>query len=95
MKILLVVHGFVQGVGYRAFVKGRAGAHGIRGYVRNMPDGSVEVFAVAEPEALKAFEASINIYAGTGPKVMQIDKFTEDNSRMPDFSLEKGFVILH
>lgn len=95
MKILLVVHGFVQGVGYRTFVRGRALDHGIRGYVRNMPDGSVEIFADAEPQALRKFEDAINIYVGSGPKVLRIDRFTEDDSRIPDFSTEKGFIILH
>jgi acylphosphatase len=39
------VHGWVQGVGYRYFVVNHALALGLRGYVRNMRDGSVEVLA--------------------------------------------------
>ena len=39
------VHGWVQGVGYRYFVVNTALALGLRGYVRNLSDGSVEVLA--------------------------------------------------
>ena len=42
----LLVHGRVQGVGYRAFVEDEARARGLDGWVRNRRDGSVEaVFA--------------------------------------------------
>jgi len=39
------VNGWVQGVGYRYFVINNALALGLRGYVRNLRDGSVEVLA--------------------------------------------------
>jgi acylphosphatase len=38
----VVVHGQVQGVGYRAFVEDEASRRGLRGWVRNRRDGSVE-----------------------------------------------------
>ena len=42
----IVVRGRVQGVGYRAFVEDEARQCGLRGWVRNRRDGSVEaVFA--------------------------------------------------
>ena len=39
------VDGWVQGVGYRYFVVNNALALGLRGYARNLRDGSVEVLA--------------------------------------------------
>jgi acylphosphatase len=39
------VYGWVQGVGYRYFVVNNALALGLRGYARNVSDGSVEVLA--------------------------------------------------
>jgi len=38
----VVVHGRVQGVGYRAFVVHEALARGLEGWVRNLRDGGVE-----------------------------------------------------
>ncbi len=40
------VYGFVQGVNFRWYTQRRAAELGLTGYVRNVPDGSVE--AVAE-----------------------------------------------
>jgi acylphosphatase len=40
-----LVQGRVQGVGYRYFVQREADALGVCGFVRNLPDGSVEVVA--------------------------------------------------
>jgi acylphosphatase len=50
-----VIHGRVQGVGYRAFVLHRAREHGVHGEVRNTADGGVEVVAEGDPERLEAF----------------------------------------
>ena len=42
----MIVHGRVQGVGFRAFVEHEALQRGVEGWVRNRRDGSVEaVFA--------------------------------------------------
>ena len=48
----IIVSGRVQGVGYRYFAAARAKLHGIVGYVRNLPDGSVEVVALGPRVAL-------------------------------------------
>lgn len=47
------VYGWVQGVGFRAYTRWRANELGLNGYVRNLPDGSVEVVAEGPEEALK------------------------------------------
>jgi acylphosphatase len=44
VKITIIADGWIQGVGYRAFVKRVASQLGLRGLVRNLPDGKVEVF---------------------------------------------------
>jgi acylphosphatase len=48
-----LVHGRVQGVGFRWFVQRRASALGVTGYVRNLDDGGVEVLAVGPPKILE------------------------------------------
>ena len=54
-----VVHGRVQGVGYRYFVQREANARRVTGFVRNLPDGSVEVVAEADEPAIAALEAEL------------------------------------
>ena len=54
-----VVQGRVQGVGFRYFVCRRAQSLGVGGWVRNLPDGEVEVLAQAEPHVLLQFEQAL------------------------------------
>jgi acylphosphatase len=46
------VHGRVQGVWFRGTTAERARAHGVAGWVRNCPDGTVEAVFEGEPEAV-------------------------------------------
>ena len=45
-----VVRGRVQGVGFRWFVENTANSLGLRGWARNLDDGSVEVYGVGTEE---------------------------------------------
>ncbi|HXX65403.1 MAG TPA: acylphosphatase [Bacteroidota bacterium] len=47
------VEGLVQGVGYRWYAAQRAQSLGVRGYVRNLYDGSVEVDATGDRSSLE------------------------------------------
>jgi acylphosphatase len=47
-----VVRGRVQGVGFRYFVEKKAQELGLRGYARNLSDGTVEVIAAGAPKAI-------------------------------------------
>jgi acylphosphatase len=47
------VHGAVQGVAFRFYTKQRASELGLGGWVRNLPDGSVEVRALGDRSALE------------------------------------------
>lgn len=51
-----LVSGRVQGVGFRAFVADAARAEGLDGWVKNLPDGRVQVQAEGDAEALSRFE---------------------------------------
>jgi len=42
-RVVALVSGQVQGVGYRWFVRGQAGARGLAGSATNLADGRVEV----------------------------------------------------
>jgi len=50
----MVVHGRVQGIGYRAFVEHEALRRGIEGWVRNRRDGSVEAMLAGDADAVTA-----------------------------------------
>ena len=50
----VVVHGRVQGVGYRAFVEYEAEQRGLYGWVRNRRDGSVEAVFAGPRSAVEA-----------------------------------------
>ncbi len=51
-RVHLVVHGRVQGVGFRAFVLRCARELALAGEVRNRPDGAVEILAEGPPGPL-------------------------------------------
>lgn len=50
----VIARGRVQGVGYRAFVEYEAYRRGLRGWVRNRRDGSVEAVFVGPRDAVEA-----------------------------------------
>ena len=59
------VSGHVQGVGYRRFVQKQALAIGLKGEVRNLADGRVELIAAGSESQIRPFEAMI----AKGPKL--------------------------
>jgi acylphosphatase len=50
----ILVHGRVQGVGYRAFVEHEVLARGLQGWVRNRRDGTVEAVLMGDAAAVAA-----------------------------------------
>jgi acylphosphatase len=54
-----VVHGRVQGVGFRWFARRTARTLGLTGWVRNHEDGAVEIEAVGSAEALARFREEL------------------------------------
>ncbi|HEY8550407.1 MAG TPA: acylphosphatase [Vicinamibacterales bacterium] len=64
-----LVSGRVQGVGFRFFAQDAALREGVAGYVRNLPDGRVEVFAEGELEAIARLERAL----WNGPPGARVD----------------------
>ncbi len=54
--------GKVQGVGFRFTVKKIADKYNIVGWVRNVPDGTVEAFAQGEELSLESFIRAVDLY---------------------------------
>jgi acylphosphatase len=55
VEMKCIIYGHVQGVQYRVYAQDSAVALDLVGYVKNNPDGSVEVLAQGLPDVLKAF----------------------------------------
>jgi acylphosphatase len=66
------IRGEVQGVGFRYFVRQRAG--GLAGWVRNLKDGRVELVAEGAAEALEAFLEVVRLGPhGSGVEDVQVE----------------------
>jgi len=57
----LVIRGVVQGVGFRYFVNSNALRLGLRGYVRNLADGNVEVEACGNRSLIEEFISAVKV----------------------------------
>ena len=60
VRTVAVVSGHVQGVGYRYFVRSLAGAAGLTGSARNLPDGRVEVILEGADPAVRSVVAALD-----------------------------------
>ena len=59
-RVNAIVHGRVQGVGFRFFVLRQAVALGLKGWVRNVSGGTVEVLAEGDSASLRELLAELN-----------------------------------
>jgi acylphosphatase len=71
-----LISGHVQGVGFRYFAEATAGREGVLGWVRNLPDGRVEVAAEGDREALQRFERSLH-HGPRGARVENVEIFDD------------------
>jgi acylphosphatase len=70
----IYVHGRVQGVSFRYYVRKRAAALALKGYVRNLADGRVEILARGSRERLD----SLIGYAKNNPGLSYVVKLDID-----------------
>jgi len=79
------IEGRVQGVAFRYHTRNEAVRLGIRGTVRNLPDGSVEIYADAAEETIRQFEFFLKSSPGHS-EVKKISKNkVETEFREPEF----------
>lgn len=74
----VLFHGRVQGVGFRYTTASIARRYPVVGFVRNLPDGSVELVAEAEPSVLDQFLADIAAEFSGNIRNQTIEAVTRD-----------------
>ena len=87
-SVRLYINGTVQGVFFRMFVKENAERYNVKGFVRNLEDGRVEVFLEGNSDEVnKMIEL-----CKKGPKHSQIRNVEIKPERFQDFRV---FKVLH
>ena len=69
-RLHLIIHGKVQGVFFRAWTQQQAQQLGLHGWVRNLPDGGVEVLTEGSNEALEKLHEACH----RGPPAAQVSR---------------------
>lgn len=80
----VIIAGRVQGVGFRDWMVARARAMGLSGWVRNLPDGSVEALVAGDTPAVEEMLRQCR----RGPAAAMVVSITEDLTEPPE---EMGF----
>lgn len=83
-----IAKGRVQGVGFRATTRYHANKLGLQGSVKNLPDGTVEIYALGPKSTCQQLLIDLETDLGLG----QIDTFTTDF--YPNKHTFEGFKIL-
>lgn len=82
-----IVQGRVQGVAFRYYTQRSAHQFGVKGTVKNLYNGDVEVYAQGNEDAIKKFEAFLN----SGPISARVNRVIrevfESNNVFPDFGV--------
>ena len=71
-----IVEGRVQGVGFRFFVERAAGQLGLGGYVKNLRDGRVEVYAIGAAEKLDELKRRLEV----GPRSAYVQRVRQEEA---------------
>jgi acylphosphatase len=77
-----LVRGRVQGVGYRDYAQRAASTLGVTGYVRNLDDGSVEVYAAGPPDKLSDLASALR----RGPRFSDVRGVDEQEAAVKHYS---------
>jgi acylphosphatase len=72
------VSGTVQGVGFRFFVEHTAAGLGVGGYVRNLFDGRVEVYAIGSARQLDSLRSALQ----RGPRMASVERVHEHDAEV-------------
>jgi len=86
------VSGMVQGVGFRYFTQDEAERLRLAGFVRNLRDGRVEVYAIGSPDTL----ARLRPLLERGPRGAMVRNVAEESAEIePEFAREFSITYDH
>ena len=86
-RIHLIVHGDVQGVFYRDNTRKKASELGLRGYVKNLPDGTVEIVAEGSEDTIN----ELIEFCRNNPGYSNVDKVEVKEEKVTDEFRDFGF----
>ena len=87
-----LISGIVQGVGFRYFTQDEAERLRLSGYVRNLRDGRVEVYAIGSQENL----ARLRTILERGPRGAMVQHVVEESAEIdPRFAKEFSITYDH
>lgn len=86
--VRIYITGIVQGVFFRAFAKESAKKNNVNGFIRNLNDGRVEIFAEGNIDDVNKMVEECK----TGPKHSKIENFEVKDDKFQGF---KEFKVLH
>lgn len=86
-RMQILYSGHVQGVGFRYTVKSITTGYEVTGWVRNLPDGRVELVAEGEKHELVAFQVAVRD-SGLGPLIRHEQvEWSEAQGNLKGFSI--------
>ena len=86
--VRIYIKGIVQGVFFRAFARENAEKNNVKGFIRNLKDGRLEIFVEGNPDNVKKMIEDCKI----GPKHSKIEGFEIKKDKFQGF---KEFKVLH
>lgn len=99
LKRRIIVKGNVQAVGYRALIKQIARNNGIKGSVKNLDDGTVEIYCECNQEIYEKFKNKIDLKT-SDPKdplqinIIEFEVYNEDSENFDNSKIKYPFEVI-
>ncbi|MDP2873609.1 MAG: acylphosphatase [Bacillota bacterium] len=89
VTVRMTISGLVQGVGFRDAARSQAQRLALRGWVRNLPDGTVELVAQGPVQAMEELRA----WCARGPRTARVTGVLVEHVNPAGRKLPAGFIV--